>query len=106
MITPQPVAYMTIAGIRHAMQPAILPRLVFVADMPRSSSDPRTTPHLGLATLIAWLEPVEPGQRLAWVKRPDGRMLPVRESALCDAANVSARRLGPARPAVSGSRTA
>lgn len=71
---------------------------VFVAEQPRPSSDPRTTPHLGHALLVAWLDPLCPGHAPhAMVRRPDGRLLQVDASTVFPAENLADRRLGPAR---------
>ncbi|UXQ89144.1 hypothetical protein [Synechococcus phage MinM1] len=72
---------------------------VFVAEMPRASSDPRATPHTGHALLVAWLDPVRPSDHpRAMVRCPDGRLLQVDAGAVCAADNLAGRRLGPAGP--------
>lgn len=91
----RPRAVVTVAGIACAFVPEIVPRPVFVAEQPGPCSDARATPHTGLGTVIAWLDPVEGGERLAWVKRGDGRLVPVRLGALRPADNVVARRILP-----------
>lgn len=70
---------------------------VFVADMPRITSNPRATPHTGLALLLGYLDPVQPGgERLARLRLPNGRLVEMRASAICPATNLATRRLGPA----------
>jgi hypothetical protein len=104
MTAPRLVDCVTIAGIRHRVTPA--PDLpVFVADMPRPSSDPHASPHFGHATLAAWLDPDQPGLRLAWVRGPDGRLLAVRASALFPTVNLAARRIGRRHPLAITRRT-
>jgi hypothetical protein len=81
---------------RRYLHTATERRTVFVADMPRATNG-RGTPHTGHAVLVAWLEPLNPGgEPLATVRLPNGAMLPVRASAICDAATIAARRIGTA----------
>lgn len=73
---------------------------VFVAEQPARSSDARATPHTGVVLLVAWLDPVRPGDAAhAMVRRSDGRLLQVDASTIYGAENVAARRLGPASTA-------
>jgi hypothetical protein len=75
------------------------PRAVFIAEQPRIGSA-AGTPHTGLATLHAWLKPVNARGLFACVKLPSGRDLIIRASAIAPAANVAAIRLSPlTRPA-------
>lgn len=71
-------------------------RRVFVADMPRMGSA-ISQPHTGHATLLALLDPVQPGgDQLAKVQLPNGRILDVLACYIHEVGALAARRILPA----------
>jgi hypothetical protein len=72
-------------------------RPVFVADMPRATSA-AGQPHMGHATLLAQLDPVQPGSDpLAKVRLPNGRLVDVLACYIHERGALAARRILPAR---------
>jgi hypothetical protein len=74
-------------------------RPVFVADMPRVTSA-AGQPHTGHATLLAQLDPVQPGSEpLAKVRLPTGRLIDVLACHIHEPGALAARRILPAAEA-------
>jgi hypothetical protein len=68
---------------------------VFIRDMP-ASRPASQAPHIGLATLEAWLNPILPGgTRYAVVRLPSGRSTQVAACHVCAADRVASIRLRP-----------
>ena len=71
-------------------------RPVFVADMPRMSSA-AGQPHTGHATLLAMLDPIQPGgDALAKVRLPGGRLMDVLACYIHEPGALATRRILPA----------
>lgn len=68
---------------------------VFVADQPRQRSA-ADQPHLGVALLVEYLEPLMPrAAQMASVRLPDGRLTTVAAAHLCPITAVADRRILP-----------
>lgn len=73
------------------------PEPVFVADQRRQSSA-YDQPHTGPATLLARLDPVQPGgEALATVRLPHGGTVIVAAALLCPTVGLASRRILPAQ---------
>lgn len=97
-------AFVTGADGRTYQHRTAEPEPVFIAEQPRIGSA-CGTPHSGHATLLAWLEPMMGGERLARVRMRGGGLVEVRASAICPAAGLATRRILP-RPSSLDRRTA
>ena len=73
-------------------------RPVYVTDMPRITSAADQA-HTGHATLVATLDPVQPGlEPLAKVRLPSNRVIDVLARHIAEPTGLAARRILPALP--------
>lgn len=85
----------TVNGIPHRVTPDPDRRAVFIAEAPRACSDAHAEANTGLGVVTAWLDPTEPGPRLAAVRLANGQICYRAVATLRPADNVAARRILP-----------